>query len=378
MESYTKLHSLLCSVYSTEHNNIEIPGSDIIIRNLQFISDYSDISFLDTGDLQICENSLFSYPVFIPADRSSRKVIILLHGLNERSWTKYLPWAFTLANNTCSYVILFPISFHINRSPEAWKNPREMSNVLTRRNSAYGRIEMSSFANVALSERLTENPLRFFSSGYQTSRDLLKLMESIRGGNHNLIPGTRSVNIFAYSIGAFLAEIMFIGNPDGVMDHSKLFIFCGGSVFSNMNGTSKFIMDKKAYESLNDFYLNNLDSTIRTKRNFADFLNFDALGRAFRAMLDIRYLKDIREKSFRGFRKNLHAMALLNDKVIPPSGILETLSSWNSEMKNVAEVRDFPYKYSHENPFPLFNSPLSEQVDLCFNQVFSRASQFLG
>jgi hypothetical protein len=41
------------------------------------------------------------------------------------------------------------------------------------------------------------------------------------------------------------------------------------------------------------------------------------------------------------------------------------------------KVWDFPYAYSHENPFPILDSPLYEKVDHCFERVFSEARSFL-
>ena len=46
------------------------------------------------NDTLIPENRSFSYPVFTPGNTKSDKVILLLHGLNERSWVKYLVWAY--------------------------------------------------------------------------------------------------------------------------------------------------------------------------------------------------------------------------------------------------------------------------------------------
>ena len=109
---------------------------------------------------------------------------------------------------------------------------------------------MSSFANIAISNRLTEDPMRFFKSGYQTTTDIVKLLSGIRDGKHEIIPPTSNINIFAYSIGAFLAEIILMGNPENLLSDSKLFIFCGGSVFSNMQGSSKLIMDSLAFDKV--------------------------------------------------------------------------------------------------------------------------------
>jgi hypothetical protein len=204
--NYTSSFNELKSLYTHGKDVIELPGSKVSIRNISFSSDFPSDGFLNREDPLIAENNSFSYPVFIPA-AESRKVILLLHGLNERSWLKYLVWANWLSEYTSSYVILFPISFHINRSPESWKDPRIMVPYLNNRNMTLGKTSMSSFANVALSNRLTEDPMRFYNSGYQTVTDLIKLLLKVRSGKHEVIPAGCKLNIFAYSIGAFLAQI---------------------------------------------------------------------------------------------------------------------------------------------------------------------------
>ena len=219
---YTEKYSELKAVFDPGKEEIIIPGSDICIRNVDFSSD-PDLPFIiNCKDFSISENRIFSYPVFTPANRESKKAIILLHGLNERSWVKYLAWAYRLAYDTGSYVILFPISFHINRSPDSWKDPRAMLDAVRERNVSAGNLKMSSFANVALSNRLTEDPLRFFRSGYQTSNDIIKLMLQIRKGEHKVVPAGSSVDIFAYSIGAFLGEIIMMGNPANLLDRKSV------------------------------------------------------------------------------------------------------------------------------------------------------------
>jgi len=76
-----------------------------------------------------------------------------------RELGKYLVWAYYLAQYTDSYIILFPISFHINRSRHPGKIQGDGS-FMKDRNSSLGEINMSSFANIALSNRLTEDPMR--------------------------------------------------------------------------------------------------------------------------------------------------------------------------------------------------------------------------
>jgi hypothetical protein len=373
---YTKTFNDLKSLFSSDKKEIIIPDSDIRIYNIGFRSDVSLNGFIKEGDELIPENQSFSYPVFAPVGTESKKVILLLHGLNERSWVKYLVWAYYLSLNTDSFVILFPISFHINRSPQSWKDPRAMIPFMKNRNSSLGEINMSSFANVALSNRLAEDPLRFFNSGYQTASDITKLLLSVREGEHPVIPRTERINIFAYSIGAFLAEILVMGNPENLFSESKLFIFCGGSVFSNMRGSSKLIMDSIAFDRLYNYYLNDFEKSLTGKSPFVDFLRFSQIGMAFRSMIDLGRLKSFRETLLKKLSTQIHSITLLKDTVIPADGVIATLGF--KKKNHIVDVWDFPYLYSHENPFPILDFPTSKKVDYCFESVFSEARAFLS
>jgi pimeloyl-ACP methyl ester carboxylesterase len=373
---YTKTFNDLKNIFTADKEEITIPESDVKIYNIGFRSDFPEEGFINASDTLIAENRTFSYPVFTPGNLKSDKVILLLHGLNERSWLKYLVWAYWLAESTESYVILFPISFHINRSPASWKDPRTMIPLLKTRNSTLGEIKMSSFANIALSNRLTESPLRFYNSGYQTVTDLTRLLLEIRNGQHRIIPKGSNINIFAYSIGAFLAQILLMGNPENLLTGSRLFIFCGGSVFSNMKGSSKLIMDSNAFERVYRYYLYEFEKSMTGKNGSAEFLSTTPVGMAFRSMIDIERLKTFRENILTKLRDQIHSITLRMDTVIPSAGVISTLNL--NKNRPVAEVWDFPYNYSHENPFPLFNNHLSKEVDRCFENVFSRAKNFFS
>jgi hypothetical protein len=374
---YTRTYNVLKSIFNPDMKEISIPGSDVRIVNARFSSDMETNAFLNKNDSAIKENLSFSYPIFIPPDVSSRKAILLLHGLNERSWVKYLVWAYILAQNTSSYVILFPISFHINRSPELWKDPRAMFHYLSERKTSCGDISMSSFANIALSNRLTEDPMRFFNSGYQTVEDIVKLLSLIRDGRHDLIPGSSKINIFAYSIGAFLAQIILMGNPENLFDETKLFILCGGSVFSNMNGTSKLIMDSLAYKKVFNFYLDDFENEIKDKSPFLDYLFSSRIGMAFRSMIDLGRFRRFREARLSALKEQILSIALKKDAVIPADGIVKTLNYSTNNLSCKVDVIDFPYPCTHENPFPVFDMPLSNKVDCNFDRLFTIASSFL-
>lgn len=375
---YTRKYNEFKNIFNPNLKEIIIPGSDIRIINAGFFSDTGNDTFLNKNDISIPENASFSYPIFVPPDASSRKVILLLHGLNERSWVKYLVWAYSLAQNTESYVILFPISFHINRSPELWKDPRAMFHNLSERKKNYADVSMSSIANIALSSRLTEDPMRFLNSGYQTVEDIVKLMSLIRDGGHDVIPGGSKVNIFAYSIGAFLAQIILMGNPESLFDDTKLFMLCGGSVFSNMHGTSKLIMDSMAYNKVFNFYLEDFENEIKVKSQFFDFISSSRIGMAFRSMIDLGRFRKFRETRLASLKEQIRSIALVKDEVIPAKGIVNTLNYKSSTSDERVQVTDFPFPYTHENPFPLFGSALSNSVDNAFDRIFSSAALFLA
>lgn len=375
---YTKDFNVLRSVFDPNAPEIKIPGSSVSIVSERFISDINPDAFLKKDDSSISENSSFSYPVFIPEDKASRKVILLLHGLNERSWVKYLVWAYWLSQLTGSYVVLFPISFHINRSPASWINPRLMQDFVKERSRGTDEITMSTFANIALSRRLTEEPMRFFNSGYQTAFDIVKLMNQIRSGKHKIIPAGSRVNIFAYSIGAFLSQIIMMGNPENLFADSKLFMFCGGSVFSNMHGTSKLIMDSIAYKKIYSFYMSDFEERISRKNPFSDFLRSSQIGMAFRSMIDLARFRPFRENMLIKLRDQIRSVALKQDTVIPASGILNTLIPMNRNNLVPVEVWDFNYDYTHENPFPVFNNESGAEVDKSFERLITRAASFLA
>jgi hypothetical protein len=366
---YTKKHRELKKIFSPLKEQIQLPGSGVRILNTDFISDEPQHGFFNKSDYSIPENNHFSFPVFIPEDRKSSKIILLLHGLNERSWSKYLVWAYYLARQTQSYVILFPISLHINRSPVTWTDPHSIIPLM----NDPGRIsERSTFANFTISNRLAEDPLRFFYSGYRTVFDILKLITSLKNGRYPLLPTSFSVNIFSYSIGSFLSEILMMANPFNLFSKSKLFMLCGGSVFSRMHGTSKLIMDKRAFEKIFSYYMHDFEKLLLKNNDLSSFLHTDRLGLSFRSMIDFSKLKKFRNQTLGGISSRIRAISLTCDQVIPPEGIKETLS-----FNGTVRVYDPPYTCSHENPFPVLENEAGKKIDRFFDRIMSEAFLFL-
>ncbi len=381
--NYTDLQSELAKRFNLNNNTIEFPegNGEIIMQDFHSGKDennegsYSNAmqeAFMGYNSLSY-RNLHFRYPVFYPKGESKPKgAIVMLHGLNERSWEKYLSWAYQLANETGKAVILFPISLHMNRSPEAWGDPRQMNHFVKTRQMFIPELEDSSVANIALSERLTNEPEQFFLSGYQSAKDILQLANDIMKGKNPLFEKGASIDFFGYSIGAFLSEILLIANPAKIFDKSKFFFFCGGSAFSELKGTSKYILDNKAFDRLLEFYIKELDKELQRKGTFSYLLKNTPLGKAFRHLINIKQFKKVPKNLRDKIAKQISVVALKEDSIVPLSGLKKTL-------KNIKlNVLDFNFNYSHEMPFPIYSDQKKHEVDRAFTSVFSIAGKALS
>lgn len=347
---------------------VQIRGAGEIGR---FQRELDPTGFCPVTDDHIEENKCFVYPVFAPAGKGRRdKAILLLHGLNERTWEKYLTWAEYLARTTGKPVILFPIAFHMNRTPRLWSDPRAILPWVSRRKEEVSDSANSTFANVALSSRLSRAPLRFYASGRESVYNVCQLVGEIKSGRHPLFREDATVNIFAYSIGALLAQVLLMADPGRLFASSRLFMFCGGSLFSRMNGSARDILDQEAFERLREYFKHDF----LEKPVLPACFRHDALEKAFKAMIRPDFLQDFRETFFNRVWQRLRAVSLKKDTVMPTEGIRLALGQAAGK---VAEELDFPYAYSHQLPFPLRPNLPPVLVEGAFRAVFCRAAAFL-
>ncbi len=378
---YSNLHSFLSNKLTGRRDNVTSVREGVLFTSLPFVSDEVMPGFED-GQINSVNHLLqsdgldgnrnFDYHIFY-ADGAhvSSDCIILLHGLNERSWDKYLPWGYELSRLTGKSVILFPISFHINRSPLAWSNPRLMKQLVEDRQRRIPFTQSLSIANVALSERLDQHPERFVFSGYQAASDLIKLTHTIVSGQHPLFARDTKVDFFGYSIGGFLSQILMLSQARGVLDRSRFFLFCSGSAFQGMNGVSRYIMDSVSYNKLYNFYMKDTDKHKECHESFNHVVHDTAFGVAFQKMM--RYTSDVSNSLFDAFRNRMKVISLSRDVVIPTSSINRTLPS------GICEELHFDFSYTHENPFPLYSinsSNLMEKVNDSFQSLFEKAAAF--
>jgi hypothetical protein len=407
LNNYNKLKKLYC--YKSEKINLDEFG--FCIHNLNFISDFNNHypeksecvninnnnkdklrkiakerncicteseKIFDIIDYEIPQNNSFIYPVYKKNNgKKSESVIILLHGLNEKNWDKYHTWAKILFELTGKAVLLFPISFHINRVPPAWTHPRLMDNLSKERKLLFPGIVESSFVNAAISTRLQFKPETFFWSGMRTYNDITKLLSQIKSDKHPFISKNASVDFFSYSIGAFMTEILLMDNFNNRFSESKAFLFCGGPTMSGMYATSKYIYDSESYKSMTKFYIQNFEEEVDKSYNMNEYYKNPELATMdFKSMLTMDLLKAHRENKLKNLANRIKALALAKDDVIPPASVIQTLHGKNKDIPIDVQVMDFPFEYDHISPFPLSEN-IQKEVDRSFNEVFEMASDFL-
>jgi hypothetical protein len=99
---------------------------------------------------------------------------------------------------------------------------------------------------------------------------------------------------------------------------------------------------------------------------------------AFRSMIDTGRFRRFREARLSAIKEQIRSIALIKDSVIPYNGIIKTLNFKQTKSDDSLLITDFPFPYTHENPFPVLAAPLSQKVDRAFESLFGSASLFLS
>lgn len=380
-EDYRRLSKLYHPGNNAVFSDDEIEIINVAFRS-RFLEDiqkwniqHPEIQDIISQDSIIDENRNFTYPVIRNKHQGqSSEVIILFHGLNERSWIKYLPWGKALAVKTGHPVILFPISFHMNRSPEAWSKPRRMLPLVKKRKEQHPDLREASVANAAISNRLHELPQRFLISGLETYFDVLDLVDMLHHGKYPVLKQHSKVHFFGYSIGALLTQILMMTNKKEKFSDSKAFLFCGGTTLDKMQGASRYILDSAAFEALKSCYVSDgfcLKIGDLTKEKPGQI----KVETAFSSMMNSEVNDTFRNESLRALKNKFRICALEKDDVIPAKAVRETYGAALNKIDDVVESMDFPFAYSHVTPFPCANN--QNEVNQAFDTVFNKAAVFL-
>ncbi len=333
---------------------------------------------VNVKDIEVTENINFSYHLLLPKGlKKVSKVVLLFHGFNEKTWDKYLPWAAKLADQLQCGVLLFPLAFHMQRAPMAWSDKRKMFQLSNLRKKQFPNVINSTLSNAAISVRMQSLPQRFIWSGLQTYYDVIQLLESLKGGENDLIDKDFTFDIFAYSIGGFLGEILLLSNYKNYFSNTKLCLFCSGPVFNRLSPVSKFILDSKANVALYSYLVEHFEAWLKKDEYLNHFMNGDQVeGKVFHAMLEFKRQREYRESLLKKFENQIYAIALKKDAVIPPFEIMNTLTGAYHDINIKTDVMDFPFEYTHETPFPV-QKDIVEEVTEAFDAVFQKACAFL-
>lgn len=371
------------------HSYSILPGVDkylchkhSLMLNEDF-SFYTDIGTIDNNvhikDIFVKENQKFNYQIMQPKGIvKSKKVVFLFHGFNEKDWSKYLTWAKAICDGTQSTIILFPIAFHMQRAPRHWSNVREMYKLSENRKKKFTNILHSTLSNVAISMRLHSMPQRFIWSGLQTYYDVIQLIEDIKEDNNKYICKDFQFNIFAYSIGGFLAQILKLTNYKNYFDQTKVALFCSGATFNRLTPVSKFILDSEANVALYSYLVEHFDKMLERDNLLHHYIKEDHLeGEIFSAMLDYQKMRKFRESLLKRYEHQIYAISLTQDSVIPSFEIMNTLKGAYRDINIRVDEIDFDYNYIHENPFPI-KTTFPAEVDKNFEKIFDKFNSFFN
>jgi len=397
---YIDVYKLFKSKINYVDNQIAVSDVDVI-RNFTFTSNNCKVlldgsgdetlngydlrhetgimhKMLDIHDTDVKDNISFRYHVFSPVGtEKANRIVLMFHGFNEKDWHKYLPWARHIVHVTGKTVVLFPIAFHMNRAPQEWSETRPMYMVSNRRKELFPDIIHSTLSNAAISTRLHTKPQRFVWSGLQSYHDIIQFIEEYKSGHHPFISPDAEVDMFAYSIGAFLAEVLMMTNHRNYFDKSKLVMFCGGPVFNRLSPVSKFILDSQANVVLYSYIIEHLDSHLKKDEKLRHYFCDRPEGISFRSMLNYGVMSDFREERLRAISQRLLAITLKQDIVVPPYEIINTLQGKFRDIPVRVEIYDLPYPYKHEDPFPALEKRCDE-IDAGFRHVFGPIGEFLS
>jgi pimeloyl-ACP methyl ester carboxylesterase len=238
-------------------------------------------------DCQIYENICFRYPLVrllsgVPRRRHGR-VTILLHGLNERTYSKYLPLACELCAATGAPVLLFPLALHMNRVYPGWA--RVQRSICDRRRRFANNLFIHPF-NAVISDRLEQQPERFFWGAIQSYLDLVDLARDIRSGRHPHFSEGARVDFLGYSAGGYISFFLLLENPEQLLADSRGALFASCVPARDLSLASPLILDLAAETALMKIFVKGTEE--RASLRMRHWFDSHGEGRSFRTLTGIR------------------------------------------------------------------------------------------
>jgi len=330
------------------------------------------------SDDQIERNIKFPYLIVregssLGPSRPYKRATILLHGLNERHFLKYMPWAYHIWQTTHEPVVLFPLSFSINRVLPEWR--KQMPKIYAHR-AGERKIKRSHEFNSTISERLEPNPERFFWGAEQSYWDIVDFVREIRSGESEQLKqhfdADARIDFLGYSSGGYLALAHLAVNHEGLFSESRACLFASCVDMDDLRPASPYVVDEEAERSLRELYVAYFDggSSESTENvpneRMRHWLKYHPEGRWLRSFgghLPNRKESDRanRDSRLRELAERLLGIANTNDMVMPWRRMRDVL---------LGDERDSGVRFEkldlgiHENPFvfPDYNQSESEFI----------------
>lgn len=354
-EGWSDTHPLVYEKEGVDLYNLELVSHNAhhLIGNESYNCAEHGIRFdgePSTGDLVDCsieENIRFRYPLLRDHQRGplqrSTDVVILLHGLNERSFTKYIPWAYQIWAHARMPVLLFPISFHINRVRRAWGGTQQ--ECYRRRAEISGNEHFHRF-NAIISDRLHAHPERFFWGALQTYWDIIDLVGAIRADRHpHFAPDTR-VHIMGFSAGGYIALSLLLENAHHWFDGSRGILFATCAAIRDVNLASNLIIDHAAEVALVKMYVKYREK--RMNPRLTHWFTHHTEGKWFDAFCGLMPDRTLLHARLQQVAPRLLGIANTNDQVMTPGAMLNALQGIRRDT-GVA-IKELTLGI-HENPF---------------------------
>ncbi|HTX98558.1 MAG TPA: DUF6051 family protein [Bacteroidota bacterium] len=352
----------------TDEIPIAIPDAGVELFNLSFVSKRNEYLLGREGyrceehnlnfpaertvhspeDVLIGQNIAFRYPLVREAGSGRgkhRHGVIVLHGLNERSFSKYIPWAFHIWKSVQSPVLLFPLTFHINRVSPRWAFEQQAN--LEGRRAIAGNENVHRF-NAVISHRLGTHPERFIWGAIQSFWDIVDLVRTIRQGNHPHFAEDARIDLLGFSAGGYVALALMLDDPEGLFSDSRAVIFASGSMVRDVNLSSMLIVDQAAEVALMNMYVKH-----RRKLSGPRLLHWMGEhheGQWFNCFCDLMPDRAKLDPRLRQIASRVVGIANTNDSVFPFGAIHNTLQGNHRDIPVRIEEIDLGI---HENPFAI-------------------------
>ncbi len=216
--------------------------------------------YLLEGDREVESNNGFFFPVLHPPGERFETCLFLGHGLNESAYTKLGPWAGALCHQLKIPVLIFPLSFHVNRRPSSWLMKMRG---LYRSRSTLKENPCTSPFNAVISQRFAEKPERFFRGALQSYHDIRDLIATIRAGRFEAVTAGRKEPLLSpevrmvflgYSISGYLFFVLPCLLEKDLLDGFRLVLFSSCTRIADMNPVSVLVIDGDAFQRTKQFY----------------------------------------------------------------------------------------------------------------------------